>query len=101
MLETSVCFYSYANETTDKEEVIKKLVTGDNAPINKVYKPEFVTLAPPLLNCQDEVSIALIKVLICYWKYFILNYVFLPKIYISVCINLLEIDLKNLSFLKL
>lgn len=57
LLEICVFFYSYANETTEKEEVIKKLVTGDNAPVNKVYKPEFVTLAPPLLNCQDEVSI--------------------------------------------
>lgn len=56
VLETCVFFCSYANETTEKEEVIKKLVTGDNAPVNKVYKPEFVTLAPPLLNCQDEVS---------------------------------------------
>ncbi|KAL3286814.1 hypothetical protein HHI36_001306 [Cryptolaemus montrouzieri] len=34
--------------------IVKELTTGDDAPVNKVYKPEFVTLAPPLLNCQDE-----------------------------------------------
>lgn len=25
--------------------------------MSRVYKPEFVTLAPPLMNCQDEVKI--------------------------------------------
>lgn len=35
--------------------MIKKLATGENAYINKVYKPEFVTLAPPLTTTEDEV----------------------------------------------
>ncbi|KAL1493575.1 hypothetical protein ABEB36_009276 [Hypothenemus hampei] len=35
-------------------DIVNKLAAGENAPINKVYKPELVTLAPPLLNCQDE-----------------------------------------------
>ncbi|KAJ8930614.1 hypothetical protein NQ314_016527 [Rhamnusium bicolor] len=40
---------------TQKDDItVKKLVASDNAPVNRVYKPEFVTLAPPLLNCQDE-----------------------------------------------
>ncbi|XP_017781648.1 PREDICTED: CCR4-NOT transcription complex subunit 11 [Nicrophorus vespilloides] len=38
----------------DLETTIKTLSCGDGAAMNKVYKPEFVTLAPPLLNCQDE-----------------------------------------------
>lgn len=48
---------TYETETEDKVEVIKKLATGEDPPINKVYKPEFVTLAPPLLSCSDEVNI--------------------------------------------
>lgn len=47
--------YSYDTIEDDKIDVIKKLTTGENAPINCVYKPEFVTLTPPLLSCQDEV----------------------------------------------
>ncbi|XP_050300781.1 CCR4-NOT transcription complex subunit 11 isoform X2 [Anthonomus grandis grandis] len=35
-------------------DIAVKLATGENAPVNQVYKPEFVTLAPPLLNCKDE-----------------------------------------------
>lgn len=42
-----------SNTTFDKN-LIKLLASGDNAPINKVYMPEFVSLAPPLSNCQDE-----------------------------------------------
>lgn len=45
------------NVESSIKEIVAKLATGDDAPINKVYKPEFVTLAPPLLNCQDEVFI--------------------------------------------
>ncbi|XP_049816950.1 CCR4-NOT transcription complex subunit 11 [Aethina tumida] len=45
---------SYATESTPTDLLIKKIATGDNAPINKIYKPEFVTLAPPLLNHDDE-----------------------------------------------
>lgn len=48
--------FSYSDNTTTNDVIVKKLVTGDDPPINKVYKPEFVTLAPPLMNCQDEVS---------------------------------------------
>lgn len=44
----------YLNEEDNKKEILKKIVTGDDAPMNKVYKPEFLTLAPPLLNCLDE-----------------------------------------------
>lgn len=47
---------SYSTETEENEIIIKKIATGDNAYINKVYKPEFITLAPPLLNTQDEVN---------------------------------------------
>ncbi|XP_066142652.1 CCR4-NOT transcription complex subunit 11 [Euwallacea fornicatus] len=53
--------FSLPDKTANKElpetplrEIVSKLATGENAPINRVYKPEFVTLAPPLLNCQDE-----------------------------------------------
>lgn len=49
-------YFSYSENTSKPDIVVKKLVTGDNPPVNKVYKPEFVTLAPPLMNCQDEVS---------------------------------------------
>lgn len=49
-------YYSYSENTSKPDAVVKKLVTGDDPPVNKVYKPEFVTLAPPLMNCQDEVS---------------------------------------------
>ncbi|KAJ8978713.1 hypothetical protein NQ317_015961 [Molorchus minor] len=45
---------SYTIDTQKDDAIVKKLVIGDNAPVNRVYKPEFVTLAPPLLNCQDE-----------------------------------------------
>ncbi|VEN39845.1 unnamed protein product [Callosobruchus maculatus] len=45
---------SYTSDAEADDSIIKKLATGDDAPMNKVYKPEFVTLAPPLLNCQDE-----------------------------------------------
>ncbi|CAH0550764.1 unnamed protein product [Brassicogethes aeneus] len=45
---------SYITDTTQTDLLIKKIVTGEEAPINKIYKPEFVTLAPPLLNCDDE-----------------------------------------------
>ncbi|CAH1991513.1 unnamed protein product [Acanthoscelides obtectus] len=45
---------SYTTDAGSDDALIKKLATGDDAPMNKVYKPEFVTLAPPLLNCQDE-----------------------------------------------
>ncbi|CAG9837782.1 unnamed protein product [Diabrotica balteata] len=47
-------YNSYTVDTTKDDTIIKKIVTSDNAPVNKVYKPEFVTLAPPLLNCKDE-----------------------------------------------
>lgn len=50
---------SYATESTPTDLLIKKIATGDNAPLNKIYKPEFVTLAPPLLNHDDEVSFLL------------------------------------------
>lgn len=43
---------SYATEPDNKSEVIESLLTTDN--LYRVYKPEFVTLAPPLLNCPDE-----------------------------------------------
>ncbi|KAJ8948131.1 hypothetical protein NQ318_008484 [Aromia moschata] len=45
---------SYTSDIQKDDVIVKKLITGDNAPVNRVYKPEFVTLAPPLLNCQDE-----------------------------------------------
>ncbi|XP_023028985.2 CCR4-NOT transcription complex subunit 11 [Leptinotarsa decemlineata] len=45
---------SYSLEAMKDDAIVKKLVTGDNPPVNRVYKPEFVTLAPPLMNCQDE-----------------------------------------------
>lgn len=48
-------FCSYSTDVVENSDVVKKLACGENAPINKVYKPEFVTLAPPLLNCEDEV----------------------------------------------
>lgn len=54
---TFIFFNSYDTDTEEYDLLIKKITTGDNAPINRVYKPEFVTLAPPLLNCQDEVRI--------------------------------------------
>ncbi|KAK9874103.1 hypothetical protein WA026_002457 [Henosepilachna vigintioctopunctata] len=41
-------------DNTKNVSNIKELAAGEDAPINKVYKPEFVTLAPPLLTCQDE-----------------------------------------------
>nr|XP_022913843.1 CCR4-NOT transcription complex subunit 11 [Onthophagus taurus] len=44
----------YEIEADKKDDCVQKLTVGDNAPLNRVYKPEFVTLAPPLLNCQDE-----------------------------------------------
>ncbi|XP_056648630.1 CCR4-NOT transcription complex subunit 11 [Diorhabda sublineata] len=44
----------YTSDSPKDDVIVKKLATSDNAAINKVYKPEFVTLAPPLLNCQDE-----------------------------------------------
>ncbi|XP_030762670.1 CCR4-NOT transcription complex subunit 11-like isoform X1 [Sitophilus oryzae] len=45
-----------ANNATEElnRNLVKQLATGENAPVSRVYKPEFVTLAPPLLNCQDE-----------------------------------------------
>lgn len=49
-------YFSYSDDAPKNDFIVKKLVTGDDAPVNKVYKPEFVTLAPPLMNCQDEVS---------------------------------------------
>ncbi|XP_060536210.1 CCR4-NOT transcription complex subunit 11 isoform X2 [Cylas formicarius] len=45
---------NYTEDSETLADVVKQLATGENAPINKVYKPEFVTLAPPLHNCQDE-----------------------------------------------
>ncbi|KAF7281405.1 hypothetical protein GWI33_004787 [Rhynchophorus ferrugineus] len=44
------------NESSEglNRNIVKALATGDNAAMNKIYSPEFVTLAPPLLNCQDE-----------------------------------------------
>lgn len=45
---------SYSTDIVKDETIIKKLVTVDDPPLTKVYKPEFITLAPPLLNCQDE-----------------------------------------------
>ncbi|XP_018572013.2 CCR4-NOT transcription complex subunit 11 [Anoplophora glabripennis] len=45
---------SYSQNFGTDDIIIKKLASGDNAPVNKIYKPEFVTLAPPLLNCEDE-----------------------------------------------
>lgn len=45
---------SYSTDIVKDEAIIKKLVTVDDPPLTKVYKPEFITLAPPLLNCQDE-----------------------------------------------
>lgn len=50
-----IFFCSYEDCIDDKQDIAKKLVTGENSPMNRVYKPEFVTLAPPLMNCQDEV----------------------------------------------
>lgn len=52
----TVFFFSYSDNSSKTDTIVKKLVTGDEAPVNKVYMPEFVTLAPPLMNCQDEVS---------------------------------------------
>lgn len=66
--------FSYAEEASESDEVIKKLVTGENAPINRVYKPEFVTLAPPLLNCQDEVSTR-------YFYFFIIRFSYCTSIF--------------------
>ncbi|KAF2900691.1 hypothetical protein ILUMI_05494 [Ignelater luminosus] len=43
---------SYLSEPDKKDEVIQKLLTTDN--LYRIYKPEFVTLAPPLLNSKDE-----------------------------------------------
>ncbi|KAB0804306.1 hypothetical protein PPYR_01277 [Photinus pyralis] len=43
---------SYANEPDKKEEFVQQILTSDN--LYRVYKPEFVTLAPPLLNSKDE-----------------------------------------------
>lgn len=43
---------SYENAPDKKEEFIQKLLTSDN--LYRIYKPEFVTLAPPLLNSKDE-----------------------------------------------
>lgn len=43
---------TYSIEPNKKDEVVKMLLTTEN--LFKVCKPEFVTLAPPLLNCQDE-----------------------------------------------
>lgn len=45
---------SYTSDSQKDDLVVKKLVTAENAPVNRVYKPEFVMLSPPLLNCQDE-----------------------------------------------
>jgi hypothetical protein len=45
---------SYTADTQEYEALVKKIATGENAYINKVYRPEFVTLAPPLLDSQDE-----------------------------------------------
>lgn len=44
----------YTSDSPKDDVIVHKLASSDNAAINKVYKPEFVTLAPPLLNCQDE-----------------------------------------------
>lgn len=43
-------------KSEDNKDIIIDLVAGGNPPINRIYKPEFACLAPPLLNCQDEVS---------------------------------------------
>lgn len=43
---------TYLVEPGKKDEVVKALLATDN--LFRVYKPEFVTLAPPLLNCEDE-----------------------------------------------
>lgn len=45
---------NYAPKEDHTNALIKSLMCGNDAPVNKVYKPEFVTLAPPLYNCQDE-----------------------------------------------
>ncbi|KAK9751765.1 CCR4-NOT transcription complex subunit 11 [Popillia japonica] len=44
----------YEGIIDDRQDIAKRLVTGENPPMSRVYKPEFVTLAPPLMNCQDE-----------------------------------------------
>ncbi|KAI4467936.1 hypothetical protein MML48_2g00007961 [Holotrichia oblita] len=44
----------YEGIIDDRQDIAKRLVAGDNPPMSRVYKPEFVTLAPPLMNCQDE-----------------------------------------------
>lgn len=51
-----IFIFSYNTEVTPNEEIVRKLTTGENPPVNRVYKPEFVTLAPPILYCQDEVT---------------------------------------------
>ncbi|KAF5303630.1 hypothetical protein FQA39_LY09877 [Lamprigera yunnana] len=43
---------SYVVESDKKDEFAEKLLTTDN--LYRTYKPEFVTLAPPILNCKDE-----------------------------------------------
>ncbi|KRT86612.1 hypothetical protein AMK59_340, partial [Oryctes borbonicus] len=45
---------SYDGIIDDRQDTAKKIVTEENPAICRVYKPEFVTLAPPLMNSQDE-----------------------------------------------
>ncbi|XP_044265183.1 CCR4-NOT transcription complex subunit 11 [Tribolium madens] len=45
---------NYVSQEGDYTSLVKSIASGDSAPINKVYKPEFVTLAPPLLDTEDE-----------------------------------------------
>jgi len=37
-------------------QTAETLVTGPSPPVQQVYKPEFLRLAPPLHWCEDEVS---------------------------------------------
>ncbi|KAJ3650244.1 hypothetical protein Zmor_021942 [Zophobas morio] len=45
---------NYSVDTLEYEVLVKKIASGENAYMNKVYRPEFVILAPPLLDTQDE-----------------------------------------------
>ena len=55
MLLTYDVYFSYSADTLEYEVLVKKIASGENAYMNKVYRPEFVILAPPLLDTQVEV----------------------------------------------
>ncbi|XP_064479516.1 CCR4-NOT transcription complex subunit 11-like [Ornithodoros turicata] len=46
--------YSIFSETPNPTKTIEQLLSGDNPPVDGVFKPEFLRLVSPLHACEDE-----------------------------------------------